>query len=98
MVQDLLLSAIVSRHIVEFEYHGHKRTVEPHILGVQNQRAGCLGYQIGGTSSSGGIPQWRRFFLDEILNLTITERTFPGARPNDSGRHSSWDTTIAIVE
>ncbi|MGI0056574.1 MAG: hypothetical protein ACREAK_04280 [Nitrosarchaeum sp.] len=34
--------------------------------------------QIEGGSSSGGLPEWRRMFLDEISDMKILKRTFHG--------------------
>lgn len=93
-----LEQAIKSKSIVEFTYSGHRRVVEPHVLGVSGGSLQFLGYQIGGTSSSGGIPEWRRFELSKVSGLTITSDTFPGRRPFPSGRHSSWDRQILVVD
>jgi len=58
-----------------------------------------LGYQIGGSRSSGGsLPEWRRFDLAKISGLSITDQKFPGRRPFPSGRHSAWDREILVVD
>lgn len=89
--------AIASKSLVEFTYSGHIRVVEPHVLGVLGGTTQILGYQIGGSSSSGGLPEWRRFDLPKMTRLTILSKSFPGARPYPSGKHSSWDYQIAVV-
>jgi hypothetical protein len=89
--------AIKTKAIVEFNYKGHQRVVEPHVLGISKGDLQILGYQVGGTSSSGGIPEWRRFDLSGMTSLAIADRKFPGRRPFPSGRHSSWDQEILIV-
>lgn len=99
MNQQIIERAIREKSVVTFNYGGHSRHVEPHILGVNGGSLQLLGYQIGGSSSSGGpLPEWRRFELDRITNLSITTRKFSGRRSFPSGRHSSWDRKIIIVD
>ena len=98
MTQHQIEQAIRSKSIVEFFYSGHRRVVEPHVLGVSGGSVQFLGYQIGGSSSSGGIPEWRRFELGGVSALSITNDTFPGRRPFPSGRHSSWDRQLLVVD
>jgi predicted DNA-binding transcriptional regulator YafY len=92
-----LIDAINAKKVVEFTYGGHPRVTEPHVLGVSDDVVQLLGYQIGGSSSSGGIPEWRRFDLSKISGLRTTQQTFPGKRPFPSRKHSTWDRHIAIV-
>ena len=54
-------------------------------------------FQIGGTSSSGGIPEWRRMHVSEISNLVVTDQTFAGRRET-TGKRSSFDTILDIVD
>lgn len=97
MSQQLLEAAIRNKSVIEFSYSNHHRIVEPHVLGVNGDTLQFLGYQIGGTSNSGGIPEWRRFDLNRMSNLVITNQSFPGPRPFPSGRHSTWDRQILVV-
>ncbi|WP_440026630.1 WYL domain-containing protein [Chromobacterium amazonense] len=90
--------AINNRQIIEFNYSGLQRTVEPHVLGISNGVLQLLGYQIAGGSNTGVVPDWRRFDLSGISSLTTTNYRFPGPRPCPSGKHSAWDHTIAIVK
>jgi len=96
-MQGLIEQAIREKKLVQFTYSGHPRIVEPHVLGVNGGITQFLGYQVGGSSSSGGIPEWRRFDLPKMSGLSIRPETFPGPRPFPSGKHSSWDYQIAIV-
>lgn len=89
--------AIQAKAIIEFDYNGHHRIVEPHVLGISKGDLQILGYQIGGTSKSGSVPEWRRFDLSGMTRLAITDRKFAGRRPFPSGKHSSWDQEIMIV-
>lgn len=99
MSQQLIEQAIRSKSVVEFTYSNHRRVVEPHVLGVKDGVFQILGYQIGGSSSSGGpLPEWRRFDLAKMVGLAITASVFAGRRPFPSGRHSSWDREILVVD
>ncbi len=91
-------SSIANKNILEFSYKGHLRIAEPHIYGIKNGKRQLLVYQIGGTTSSGRIPDWRRINLDEISSLKVTGQKFAGRRDNPSDEHSDWDTIIAIVQ
>lgn len=74
-----LVRAILDHRIVEFVYQGHRRTVEPYLLGLHE--AGepvLLGYQTGGTSQSGEIPGWRSFITTAMGDVDLTQDTFPG--------------------
>ena len=99
MSQQSIEQAIRTKSVVEFTYSNHRRVVEPHVLGVKDGAVQFLGYQIDGSSSSGGpLPEWRRFELAKISGLSITDNKFPGRRPFPSGKHSSWDHEILVVD
>lgn len=97
-MEDLIPEAIAKRQLIEFYYHNLPRIAEPHVYGITNGVRQVLGYQTGGQSSNGGLPDWRRFDLNQMSRLAILTQTFPGRRPIPSGKHSSWDTHIAIVD
>jgi len=97
-IQKMIEQAIRDKKVLEFNYSGHNRIVEPHVLGISNGKLQLLGYQIGGSSSSGGIPEWRRFDLNNISNLVVLDQRFSGRRPFPSGRHSAWDKELMIVD
>lgn len=96
-MEKLILEAITNRQSIEFYYRNLPRVVEPHVYGITNGAQQILGYQTGGQSSNGGLPNWRRFDVNQMLRLTILAETFPGPRSVPSGKHSSWDSRIAIV-
>jgi hypothetical protein len=96
-MEQALTQAIAARNLIEFWYRGHRRIAEPHILGVSGGVKQLLVYQTGGTSRSGGIPEWRRFDLGEMYQLNVLSWLFPGRRPVPSDKHSSWDWKIAFV-
>ena len=97
-MENLILEAIASKQLIEFYYHNLPRIAEPHVYGVTNGVRQVLGYQTGGQSSNGGLPDWRRFDLNQMSRLAILPQIFPGRRPIPSGKHSSWDSRIAIVD
>ena len=107
-MMDTVRGAIRERRMLGFVYNGLARIAEPHVAGIKGGRQGMLAYQTGGRqgmlayqtggqSSSGGLPEWRRFYLDKISGLCVLKEGFDGPRPYPSGRHSSWDSTIAVV-
>ena len=83
--------------MIRFVYRGHVRIAEPHVAGIKDGKEGMLTYQTGGSSSSGGLPMWRRFELDGVSQLEMLDDDFPGRREASSGEHSSWDETYEIV-
>jgi hypothetical protein len=68
------------------------------VYGIKNGKRQLLVYQIGGLTSSGKIPDWRRINLDEIIGLKVsTGQTFAGIRESKSSDYDDWDTVIAAV-
>lgn len=98
MMESQVISAIKEKKVISFTYSGHTRIVEPHIYGINEGARQLLGYQIRGSSSSGIIPEWRRFRISAMQNLQILDETFSGRRSFPSGRHSHWDKQILVVE
>jgi hypothetical protein len=93
----LIRQAISERRLVQFMYQGYTRIGEPHVYGRNDGVSQLLIYQTGGGSRSGRLPDWRRCDLPQITAFQLMNETFPGSRPNPSGRHSAWDQTFAIV-
>jgi predicted DNA-binding transcriptional regulator YafY len=65
-MSQLIADAIKQKNIIQFNYHNHLRIVEPHVLGISKGHIEVEGYQIGGSSSTGILPNWRRFSLEDI--------------------------------
>jgi predicted DNA-binding transcriptional regulator YafY len=66
-----LEAALRQRRPVRLSYHGRQRLICPHALGWKNGRPMLLGYQTGGHTSTGALPddprqRWRNFFVDEV--------------------------------
>jgi hypothetical protein len=73
--------AIRERNVVVFRYRGVPRIVQPHAIFVATTGTHCLdAVQVGGGTSSGGLPGWRRFDLNAIEAVTIRDERFEVAR------------------
>ena len=93
----IVRNAIANKDIIEFTYQGYLRIAEPHIYGIHNGKRQLLVYQIGGGSSSGRIPDWRRMDLNGISGFKLTGEKFAGSRPNPTGEQATFDTVIAAI-
>ena len=72
---------------------------EPHVYGMKDGKRQILVYQIGGLTSSGKIPDWRRMNLDELSGLRVVKgQKFAIPRDSQSAVHGDWDTIIAAVK
>lgn len=99
MNTSIIRNAIASKDLIEFTYHGYLRIAEPHVYGIKNGKRQILVYQIGGLTSTGTIPDWRRVSLDEISGLRAAKgKTFAGQRDNKSSDYDDWDNIIAAVK
>lgn len=77
-----ICDAIQNQNIIEFTYDGLHRVVEPHCHGLtQTGNSALRGYQIGGQSTNGNLPNWRMFKLTKASNIRVLTETFPGPRP-----------------
>lgn len=70
------------------------RIAEPHLLGEHAGRIQMLVYQIGGSSSSGSLPHWRRVDLADVVDLRVLTDGFDGPRTD---RFPNWDRVITRV-
>jgi WYL domain-containing protein len=72
-----LVRATLEHRVASFTYRGHRRTVEPHLIGLHEAgEAVLLAYQTGGASASGNLPGWRTFVLTEIDAVDAEGQTF----------------------
>ncbi len=77
--REVICEAIVNRRIIEFDYHGEHRVVEPYICGIGVKDTYQLsGFQIEGKSPSNPRLGWRKFALADIVELVVTPRNFLG--------------------
>lgn len=97
-VHKLILRAIHEKRLLRFSYKGELRIAEPQDYGIQKGTVNLFTYQIGGRSSSGPIPEWRKFAVQRISNLEALEQTFPGSRAVPAHKHQAWDVLFARVD
>jgi hypothetical protein len=97
-MEQLIRTAIADKQLLEFTYHGLRRVAEPHVYGTVRGKYQLLTYQVGGQSSSGDLPNWRRVDVSGVSDLRLLEERFPGPRPSPSERQSRFDTVLAMVE
>jgi len=83
-IRAAICSAIKSRRVIEFYYHGGFRTVEPYCLGVvlsgEADNESLLCYQIGGYSELLQPYGWKLYRASEISELEISKERFSGDR------------------
>lgn len=73
-----ICAAISDQAILEFDYKGKRRQVEPHTLGVHGNGSVTLcAWQLSGGSGE----SWRDFLLTQMSALTVLDETFSGPRP-----------------
>ena len=85
VVIDDLIYAIELEYVIEFDYGGYMRMVEPFVVGRSSFGDELLqGYQIAGGSQGGRIPAMKLFRVDRIEHLEITvEPIFEGFEEYD---------------
>ena len=72
-----LRAAIRDRNVVEFDYRGSPRVAHPHAIFIASTGTHCLdAVQVGGRSSSGPLPGWRRFDLHGIAAVQLRAEQF----------------------
>jgi hypothetical protein len=80
-----ICSAIGSRRVIEFYYHGGYRTVEPFCLGVvrsgEADNESLICYQTGGLSELKEAVGWKLYRASEMEDIEITRERFNGDRP-----------------
>jgi hypothetical protein len=93
----LICAAIEQTRMLRLIYHNKVRMIEPHDHGILNGSLQLLGYQVAG-SSSRPLPNWLLMKTDEIVDLQLLDRTFPGGRPTASGSHIKWERLFIRVK
>ena len=78
-----ICSAIEGKLLIELEYHGHVRIVEPHVYGMDHHGVERLrGYQVAGGSRSSAPVDWKMFTVCDISSIRLTGKAFSGPRPD----------------
>jgi len=80
-----ITEAIAQRMLLELTYHGERRTVEPHIYGIDTKgHDALLTYQVTGAKTG-----WRMLHVSEIHGLIITNNGFSGPRGRGNAKQFS---------
>lgn len=96
-VDKVIRAATEHRRLIRLVYRNKDRVVEPHDYGILNGTVKPTEYQVGG-SSSGKLPNWRWIETGLISDIHLLDRTFPGGRPNPSGKHHKWGELFMRVK
>lgn len=76
-MKSLINEAIKNRKLLEFNYQGFYRVVEPHTFGIfTNGNELLIAYQVDGESKSRKPPFWSNFLIEEIEDLSILNDSF----------------------
>ncbi len=97
-VDRILRQAITERRLIRFWLDGHERIAEPYDYGIKNDFVHVLVYQVGGTSKSGDLPDWRWVRLARASGFELLDRRFSGGREREVTRHAAWDRIFLRVE
>jgi hypothetical protein len=76
--ETVVREAIRERHSLFLVYReGATRVVQPHVLYLARNGKVCLdAYQVAGESSSGSLPGWREFGLEETSDVEPLDDAF----------------------
>ena len=96
-LDELLYTAIQTKHLVRFKYKGQERVAEPHDYGIQKGIVRLFCYQVGGQSGS-RLPGWRWVDVSGMRDGEMLTRHFAGSRRDSSSKHHEWDEIFIRVE
>lgn len=75
-----VVTAIENKNLLEFQYEGENRIVEPHCYGETTAgNEGLRAYQVDGYSSSGRLG-WRMYDLGKAEKITLLDTIFHSPR------------------
>ena len=94
-VHEVILTAIHEKRLLRFFYKDKIRIVEPQDYGIQKSGVNLFTYQTAGQSSSGRLPDWRKFAVQGISRAELLEQRFAGTREVPSQKHQEWDVLFA---
>jgi hypothetical protein len=95
-LDQLLRTAIQTKHLVRFKYKGQERVAEPHDYGIQKGIVRLFCYQVGGQSGS-RLPGWRLVDVCGMRDGEMLKRRFAGTRQDSSSKHHEWDEVFIRV-
>lgn len=90
----LICDAIRDKRLLQFQYHGYLRIVQPATYGLdENGRKTLRAYQIRGKSSTGHLPKWRVFHESDMSDLSVLDESFC-EEPPEYIRDDHWFFSI----
>lgn len=93
-MEGTIRTAIAKRRLLVFHYHDMKRSVQPHILGVDGGgHLSLSGWQTAGTGVG-----WRLFHLDHVKTLALSEKSFRGSAQGYNPNDPSFVRVLARLE
>lgn len=89
-MNDLICQAIRDRIVIQFNYDGQLRIVEPFTLGYHKDTDNLVlsAYRVGGYSKSDSEPPWRLYIVQDIRGLSLTDRQAQSHRAGYNSRDS----------
>lgn len=76
-----IINAINTKHLLRVEYHSYYRLVEPHTYGINQKDHETLScYQVAGGSESNEPQGWKLLLVREAHAISIADNVFLGAR------------------
>ena len=96
-IDRVIRQAIAERRLLKLTLNGRVRIVEPHDYGIKKGATQVLAYQIGGDSSTGGLPQWRWLHLAKMKDVELLDARFAGGRETETREHHRWDVLFSRV-
>ena len=80
-MNQVIIEAINTKHLLRVEYHGYYRLVEPHAYGINQKGHESLScYQVAGGSESNEPQGWKLLLIREAHAISITENKYMYAR------------------
>jgi hypothetical protein len=96
-VDAIIRRAIGEKRLIRFWLGGHERIAEPHDYGIKSGVVQILVYQVGGSSNSGDLPDWRWVRLAKATQFQLLGDHFAGGRSIPTRRHSAWERLFLRV-
>lgn len=94
----ILRSSIRELKQVAAKYHCFHRIFCPHILGLKDDKWHVLGWQFGGASERGGLPNWRCMALDELSLLSSQDGSWHRGHAKGVSKQYCIDWVDTIVD
>ncbi len=79
-MQDSICQAIKNQRLLQFEYEGETRVVEPYQLGYKKGLLILSAYWIRGYSKSMDLDGWRSYYLNKMTSIVALDEPFSDLR------------------